>query len=118
MSNSIQNWENKTFSTETPARKSIYLFTIFVGFLCLALSAQFMYSDDDLEILEDVLVKQRSNPELTTVDRKILWEKKASKIRERKEINVLIGQVEGIQPIAPKKQAPDLRGTRAGTGKF
>ena len=114
MGRSIQNLKNKTFTAEEPARKSVYIFTALAGFLCLALSVQFM-GLDDLKTRGNAITKQRSNPKLTTVDRKLWWKKKARKIRERKEINVLMGQVEVIHPVTPKNQAPDLQGTRTGT---
>ena len=103
--------KNNALNTEEPVRKSVYIFIVLAGFLCLAVSAQFMGSDNP-RVQEKAEAKRTSNTQLTARDRFTRFKENAASVRREREIKNLIDQVEGNQSFAFTKKASGLQATQ------
>ena len=103
--------KNNALNTEEPVRKSVCISIALAGFLCLAVSAQFMGSDSP-RVQECAEANRTSNTQLTARDRFTRFKEKAASARREREIKNLIDQVEGNQPIAFTKKASGLQATQ------
>ena len=81
-------------NTKRLSRKSVCISIALAGFLCLAVSAQFMGSDSP-RAQECAEANRTSNTQLTARDRFTRFKENAASVRREREIKNLIDQVEG-----------------------
>ena len=110
----MKTMKNNTFNAEEPVRKSVYIFIALAGFFCLAVSAQFMGSDEP-RVQENDKAKRTLNTQPMASDRFTRFKVKAASTRSEREIKKLIDQAEKAQSITLIRQTSDPQ--IASTGK-
>ncbi len=96
--------QTNTLNTGETGRKSVYIFITLAGFLCFAVSAGLMGSDNP-RIQENIEASKSPEAQQSIRDRiKERWDMGTNEARERKEIQNLVDQAEKAQSVALNRQ--------------